>query len=74
MALAHDHLLKTVSQYKTEYGKSLVDQKQLIPEQYQELIWWLFPSEVLPEILALKKDHVTIEGLEKLLKNGLVDS
>jgi len=38
------------------------------------LIWWLFPSEVLPEILALKKDHVTIEGLEKLLKNGLVDS
>ena len=25
MALAHDHLLKTVSQYKTEYGKSLVD-------------------------------------------------
>jgi hypothetical protein len=44
MEIAKEHLVKTVSTYKTEIGKSFVDQIQLVPEEFQELIWWVFPS------------------------------
>lgn len=36
----------------------------LIPEDYQSLIWFIFPSEVLPELLALK--NTTFEALTKV--------
>jgi len=47
-------LLRVVECYKNLYGKSDLDQKQLIGEPYKHLIWFVFPSEVLPELLALK--------------------
>jgi hypothetical protein len=65
MEIAKDHLIKTVASYKTEIGKSSVDQIQLVPEEYKSLIWWVFPSQVLPEILNVKK-NVTFEVLESL--------
>jgi hypothetical protein len=46
--------VKTVEGYKSIYGKSVVDQRMLIAEDYQYQIWFLFPSEVLTEILELK--------------------
>ena len=42
--MAKQHLVQTVENYKNAFGKSGVDQVQLIPEEYQELIWFLFPS------------------------------
>lgn len=32
----------------------MIDQRLLIPEPYQRLVWFLFPSEVLGELLRLK--------------------
>lgn len=37
------------------FGKSFVDQKLLFPEQYQDLVWFLFPSEVTTELVGLKR-------------------
>ena len=55
-----------MEQYKTIYGKSVVDQALLIPEEYQSLTWFLFPSEVLPDLLELKfKSPLSFETLEK---------
>lgn len=44
-------LVRAVEGYKNLYGKSVVDQRLLIPEPYQRLVWFLFPSEVLGELL-----------------------
>lgn len=43
---AKEHLVQTVESYKLSLGKSFVDQKLLVPEQYRDLVWFLFPSEV----------------------------
>lgn len=40
-------LVKVIHQYRNIYGKSVVDQTLLIPEEYSSLIWFLFPSEVI---------------------------
>ena len=47
-------LVRVVENYKNLYGKSVIDQRQLIPEPFQKLIWFLFPSEVLPELMSMK--------------------
>jgi len=60
---ANEHLVSVVDNYKTAFGKSYVDQMQLIPEELQKLVWWLFPSQVLPELIALKK-NITFEVLK----------
>lgn len=54
MDSANKALVETVEQYKTIYGKSVVDQTLLVPDEYQHLIWFLFPSEILPDLLKLK--------------------
>ena len=39
----------------------------LVPEQYQDLIWFLFPSEITAELLQLKKgSETTFAALEAL--------
>jgi len=43
-----------VENYKNLYGKSELDQRKLVPEAYQSLIWSVFPSEFLPELLKMK--------------------
>lgn len=48
---AKANLARSIEQYKTIYGKSMVDQKLLVPQEYQSLIWFLFPSEAL-EVLS----------------------
>ena len=48
------------------FGKSFVDQRLLIPEQHRDLIWFLFPSEVVGELLNLKKGQLTFESLQAL--------
>ena len=53
MDQAKNLLLETVRQYKNVYGKSMVDQRLLIPENYQQLIWFLFPSEVLQDLICV---------------------
>lgn len=53
--LAEDHLLFTVENYKSAFGKSGVDQSRLVPDEYHELVWFLFPSQVLPELLQIGK-------------------
>jgi hypothetical protein len=47
-------LVGVVENYKNLYGKSEVDQRALIGEPYQRLIWFLFPSEVLGDLLSLR--------------------
>jgi hypothetical protein len=47
MEEARETLVKVVDSYKNIYGKSVVDQTLLIPDEYQSLIWFLFPSEVI---------------------------
>lgn len=51
---AQETLVKVVENYKNLYGKSEMDQKKLIAEPYQKLIWFLFPTEVLSELLNMK--------------------
>ena len=40
-----------------------------MPEQYQDLIWFLFPSEVIAELLKLKKG-MTFEALEAVARQS----
>lgn len=56
---AKEHLVSTVESHKLAFGKSFVDQKMLVPEEYQDLVWFLFPSEVVAELLQLKKGTET---------------
>lgn len=65
LELAKEHLVKTVENYKSAFGKSGVDQLRLIPEEYKELIWFLFPSQVLQEMMQLNKT-VSYEQLLEL--------
>ena len=66
MDSAKKALAETVEQYKSIYGKSVVDQTLLMPDEYKDLIWFLFPSEVLPDLLDLKfKSPLSFETLEK---------
>ena len=44
------------------FGKSYVDQTLLFPDQYKDLVWFLFPSEVTQELVSLKKG-INFEGL-----------
>lgn len=64
---AKRHLVETVESYKITIGKSFVDQKLLVPEEYQDLIWFIFPSEVTQELMQLKKGSgTTFAALEAL--------
>ena len=47
-------LVRVVENYKNLYGKSELDQKKLVAELHQHLVWFMFPSEVLQELLALR--------------------
>ena len=51
---AEDLLAKVIEGYKTLYGKSTLDMASLIPEKYHKLIWWLFPTDVLPILFEIK--------------------
>lgn len=66
-------LMTVIAQYKHFQSKSMVDQTLLIPDEYKSLVWFLFPSEVLQDLLALsKKYHHNVlrseakKGLNKL--------
>jgi hypothetical protein len=59
---ARDTLVRVVDNYKNLYGKSELDQTRLIGEDYHRLIWFMFPSEVLPELMQMKRP--TFEQLE----------
>ena len=67
--LAKQQLVYTVEGYK-KYSKSYVDHLQLVPEQYQGLVWFLFPSQVMPELMALKKGSITFESLKALSQDS----
>lgn len=67
---AHQHLVTTVESYKLAFGKSFVDQKMLVPEQYQDLVWFLYPSEVVSELLSLKKGSVTMTALKSIAEGS----
>ena len=54
---AKQHLVQTVDSYKISFGKTAVDQMQLVPDEFKGLVWWLFPSQVLPDLLQTKKSH-----------------
>lgn len=70
---AKEILAKTVEEYKMIYGKSTVDQTLLIQDDFKKLIWFLFPSEVLPLILQFKYQsplkYEKVEEFCKLLKS-----
>jgi hypothetical protein len=70
--MAQEHLVQTVENYKSAFGKSGVDQAKLIPEEYHELIWFLFPSQVLQEMLQLGK-ALSFEQLIELSESKLAD-
>ena len=48
------NLVKVVENYKKVYAQSELDQKKPISEPYQKLVWFLFPNEVLIELLNMK--------------------
>ena len=54
LAEAQSTLVRVVENYKNLYGKSELDQRKLVGEAYQRLIWFVFPSELLPELLQMK--------------------
>lgn len=57
--------MNTVESYKLNLGKSVVDQRLLVPDEYKHLIWFLFPSEVAGELTSLKRGADTsFEALE----------
>jgi hypothetical protein len=63
---AKDTLVRVVENYKNLYGKSELDQRKLIGEQYQKLVWFMFPSEVLGELLNLRhQSPLSFEALAK---------
>lgn len=62
--------MTTVESYKLAFGKSFVDQKMLVPEQYQDLVWFLYPSEVVSELLSLKKGSVTMTALKSIAEGS----
>ena len=45
-------LVRVVENYKNLYGKSELDQRKLIDPRFQKLVWFMFPSEVLGELLS----------------------
>ena len=59
------HLVETVDSYRIAFGKSFVDQKLLMPKEYQDLVWFLFPSEITSDLVALKRG-ASFEVLEAL--------
>ena len=47
-----------------------MDQRLLIAEEFQRLVWFVFPSEVLPKIMELKyQGQLTFEALEQFVKS-----
>ena len=66
---AKQHLVQTVESYKLSFGKSFVDQKMLVPEEYHDLVWFLFPSEVTQELISLKKGTETSFAALEALAN-----
>jgi len=54
MEEAKKTLVKVIDNYKNLYGKSELDQSKLITEEHKKLIWFVFPSEVLPELMELR--------------------
>lgn len=67
---AKEHLLQTIETHKLAFGKSFVDQKLLVPEEYQDLIWFLFPSEIVGELLKIKKG-ASFSSIEALAEQSL---
>lgn len=47
-------LVRVVDNFKNLYGKSELDQSKLISEDHQKLVWFVFPSEVLSELMSLR--------------------
>uniref|UniRef100_A0A7S3MXF4 Uncharacterized protein n=1 Tax=Strombidium inclinatum TaxID=197538 RepID=A0A7S3MXF4_9SPIT len=63
---AKDILVQTVKQYKAMYGGEIADQRQQVSQEYQHLIWFLYPSEVLELIYPLNPtDDLTFTDIEK---------
>ena len=64
-------LVRVVENYKNLYGKSELDQRKLVPEAYQSLIWSVFPSEFLPELLKMKyQAPLNFEALQAYTKQN----
>ena len=40
---AIQNLIQTVKSYKADLGKPIVDEMQLLPGKFRELIWFIFP-------------------------------
>lgn len=53
-----------VENFKNLYGKSELDQRNLVDPQYHRLVWFMLPSEVLSELLSLKSLK-SFDALEK---------
>ena len=67
--LAKKHLLDTIRGYKTNLGKTGVDQTCLVPDDFKHLIWWLFPSQVLSDLQQIKQLD-SYESLSSLFKDS----
>lgn len=72
--MAKTHLVDCIIKYKQQFGKSFVDQTQLVPEQFQELIWWLYPSQVVQDLFFKQKNILfgTIEEFADDIQSDLV--
>jgi hypothetical protein len=66
-------LVSVVESYRLLDRRAEIEQHKKVGEGYEHLIWFLFPSEALEDILRLRyQAPLTFESLESLkeLRNG----
>lgn len=70
LELAKEHLVETVENYKSLFGETGMAKNTGIAPKYQELVWFLFPHQVVEELLCIS-DNPSFEELDAL--NASVD-
>mmetsp|Transcript_1730 Transcript_1730/g.2173 ORF Transcript_1730/g.2173 Transcript_1730/m.2173 type:complete len:340 (-) Transcript_1730:506-1525(-) len=54
---AEETLVNAIKNYHHIYGKSTLDQREIIDEEFRHLVFYIYPSEVIEEIESICKTH-----------------
>jgi hypothetical protein len=56
--------------YHHIYGKSALDQRNIIDEEFRHLVFFIYPSEVMEEIILIVKSHseLDFDDIDKYVK------
>jgi len=53
LELAKEHLVETVQTYRSLFGETGMDTNTHIPPKYEDFVWFLFPHQVVEELLNI---------------------